>query len=542
VALLVLAAVAPYAQTLLYGYILDDTTIIRGNAIVHSWSGVFSAWTHPYWAEEGPSRSGLYRPLLIALFTVIWNAGHRFALWFHVFVVGMHACATWLVWRLLRRGVGRWPAFAAALWFAVQPVHVEAVANITNSSEVLVLVWTALLALFMRRVDERTPAGAPVGVGAAIAIALLFAGAAFTKESGFVAPALAAIWVWGWCEDGAPAGILAGRTPAAALLRWKRPIVACGIVFAIVIAARLLVLGGVVSAASIAAPGLEGLSAWQRVWAMLSLGPLAFTLLFWPVHSLSPHYGPEVLTALGPSVAGVLTLALLAGAAAVSVRVAYAGDRRPLAAIAWILAAMLPASNLLTPTGQILAERTMYGASVGAAMLIAWAVSQVLARTAGYAAFERRVSRLAVGVVVGFSVLRGTAMSVNYATVWETHDRLFSYLMLIAPDGYRGHWLGALRARDRGELDESLREFARAYAIYPRDRQLTIDYANTLLLAKQPKAAAAMAAHLMDFADLRHNSGAMGLYLDAIAQGYGADSARAMLRVLAPVRVRGPAP
>ena len=97
IALLVIAAVAPFAQTLLYGFVLDDTSIIRGNPLVHSWAGVLSAWAHPFWSENGPSRSGLYRPLLIAIFTVIWNVGHKFAIWFHLFAIAAHVCATCLV-------------------------------------------------------------------------------------------------------------------------------------------------------------------------------------------------------------------------------------------------------------------------------------------------------------------------------------------------------------------------------------------------------------------------------------------------------------
>src|SRR3989442_1459982 len=78
------------------------------------------------------------------------------------------ACAPWLVWRLLRGGVGRWTAFAAAIWFAVHPVHVEAIASVANSSEALVTIFTAVLALVLRRIQERTAPGASIGWPAAV--------------------------------------------------------------------------------------------------------------------------------------------------------------------------------------------------------------------------------------------------------------------------------------------------------------------------------------------------------------------------------------
>ena len=56
------------------------------------------------------------------------------------------------------------------------------------------------------------------------------------------------------------------------------------------------------------------------------------------------------------------------------------GDRRPLVAIAWVAIAFLPASNLLVPTGQLLAERTLYLPSVGVALLVAWGINVVYAR------------------------------------------------------------------------------------------------------------------------------------------------------------------
>ena len=80
VAALIVAAVAPYLATLLFGYIYDDTAIIRGNSVIHGWRSLLTLWSEPYWPNNGSDRSGLYRPVLMALFAVIWNAGHRFAL------------------------------------------------------------------------------------------------------------------------------------------------------------------------------------------------------------------------------------------------------------------------------------------------------------------------------------------------------------------------------------------------------------------------------------------------------------------------------
>src|SRR6202008_203720 len=104
-------------------------------------------------------------------------------------------------------------------------------------------------------------------------------------------------------------------------------------------------------------------------------------LLFWPGVQ-NPHYGPSVLPSThGPTVGAVVTLLVLAAAVIMTGWLATRPERRdarPLTAPLWILIAFLPAANLLVPAGQILAERTLYVSSVGAALLVAWSVHKLL--------------------------------------------------------------------------------------------------------------------------------------------------------------------
>jgi hypothetical protein len=56
-----------------------------------------------------------------------------------------------LVFRLLARGVSVIAAAIGAAWFAVHPIHVEAIASVANSSEILVAMFTGALALIVAR-------------------------------------------------------------------------------------------------------------------------------------------------------------------------------------------------------------------------------------------------------------------------------------------------------------------------------------------------------------------------------------------------------
>jgi hypothetical protein len=375
---LIIAAFTPFVATLFFGYVYDDTEIILRNPVLRGWQSLVHVWSHPYWPAGGPDQFGLYRPLLMAMFAVIWNGAHKYAIAFHVVIVTLHVIATLLLARLLRRGVGRWPAAIGALWFAIHPVHVEAVANISNSAEILVAIWTLLLALLL--VESPHPTGSRAVVAGA-----LYAAALLSKESGVVAPALALLAAWGW----GPSPREALPAPRSLFRSWRATLLAWAIVLVAIVIVRYAVLGGITGTASIAASGIEGLSARERIWAMLSLGGLVGRLLTWPT-TLNPHYGPSVFPS-GPSasIAAVLTILVLVAIVGASWRLArhsVSRDARPLVGVCWTLVAFLPASNLLAATGQLLAERTLYVPSIGVALVIAWILDRALADVAAQSA------------------------------------------------------------------------------------------------------------------------------------------------------------
>jgi hypothetical protein len=529
---LVVAAFAPFIGTLFYGYVYDDTGILLHNQVINGWRSLLEVWKRPYWFDGSPDSSGLYRPLLMAIFAVIWNGLHRFAIAFHFVAIALHAVTTVLTWRLLRRATGRWAATGGALWFALHPVHVEAVANIANSSETLVAVWTVLLVLLLLP-GESAGDGAPSGTaswGRAALAAALYAAALLTKESGAVAPALALVAAWGWRATD-PSTPVPGRR---GLHVWLPAIALWGVVVVVVAEARRAVLGGLVGTVSIAAPGIAGLSAGHRVWAMLSLGGRVGRLLLWPSVQ-NPNYGPSVLPPPGgPTPAALATLATIAAALGASwwlARRAPSRDARALAAISWCLVAILPASNLFTATGQILAERTLYVSSIGAAMLVAWGLDRLsdVVRSGARAtrpATPRLSAAVAAIAVLAFAgaCVRGFVRTRDYAGVWRTHASLFAQMVRADSLNYRGYQLLALEAKRHGQRAEADRLYARAYALYPDDRILLGDYGEYLLQGGRPVEALAVGTKLLTHDDLRTDPRAVTIFLNATDQVWGVDS------------------
>jgi hypothetical protein len=517
------AAFVAYARTLLFGFVYDDTTVIRFNPQLQSWPAVAHALTQPYWGANGAA-SGLYRPLFVSVLGVLWNATNRAPIWFHLLAVGLHVVASIAVWRLARRAVGNWPAAIGALWFAVQPVHVEAIASVANSSEIMVALCAMLVASsFGRAIDESRTT---VGWSSAIVPGVWFAAACSIKESGVMLPALAFSYALWWRRPETRVTTSLTRE----LRRWWRVIVVLAVVLALTFAVRVAVLGSLVPA-TIAAPGLAELTFGQRVWAMLALGPVALRVIAVP-RMLNPHYGPSYLTgSTGPTLAAVLTIASLVIAIAFATAKLRRGDGRFAAGIAWFLLAFLPASNLLAATGQIFAERTLYVSTVGSALIAAWIADRIaeLARRAPSA----RLIRSAAGGLAVITLLMALERTLIASTAWRTHTALFRQMIAADSRSYRGYWLVGLDERSRDQADSALVNLSRAYSLYAKDRQLLIDYAETLRSRGRHREAALIAAELMQWPDLRRNPDAVNLYLGELSLGFGPDSVRAARRRLA---------
>ena len=135
--------------------------------------------------------------------------------------------------------------------------------------------------------------------------------------------------------------------------------------------------------------------------------------------------------------------------------VAKRGDRRPVVAIGWVVLAYLAASNILIPTGQLLAERTLFCASVGVAMLAAWA----LAQTERASLTEQRA---AVSVAAALTIL-GTYGTIVRVPVWSSEERLFRSGIEFDPAAFYPYQMLARAAGRHGDNARGLVLLGEAY-------------------------------------------------------------------------------
>jgi hypothetical protein len=501
--LVVLGAAGPLLPTLRAGFIYDDTTILRDNAWLRGWGALVHAWSQPYWPNAGLDVGGLYRPLHVALLATVWNVGGGVPLAFHLYALTLYVLVCVLVWRMLRRAACGVPAGLGALWLATHPLHVEAVASVANTAELLVAAFTIALVFLLARADEPGSARDD-GWGTALAGAALSAAALLAKESGIVALPLATITVWGWRTP-------PDRVSARELVRrHSRLWLASGGAIAAALLARAVVLGAPVSRVSIAAPGLDALGPMERAAAGASVWPRIAAMLAWPA-TLSPYYGPTVLPAHRTALA-MLALIVAALLVALAVAIARRGDRRPLAAIAWIVLTYFPASNLVTAAGPIISDRTLFGATIGVAMLLAWAVDRLPRR-----------AWLAASLAVVLLVARNAVHTARYAGVWTSHRTLWEQLVRASPDEYRGWELLGIDATARGDRGRAVTLLAHAFAMEPRDRRLRFEYGQALYAARHYADAATVLAPLLATSEVRRERDFVAMYLDAVGRSRGAE-------------------
>ena len=468
-------AVVVHLGSLWNRFAMDDNYIILFNPLVHSVSGIWQAFLHPYWPAEYGGK--VYRPLVVATYAVDWQLNS--AMWFHVVNLLWHAGTAMAVTVLARHlsstsaGPSGLPeaappapprtpqhaALAAGLLFAVHPVHVEAIANVIGRAE-LMAAACAVLAVYAA-VVKQSVAWSLV----ALATGLL------SKENAAVAPALI-IWAW-------TLGL--GRPSRATMRRFVVSWVLLALVYGV---ARWIILhpyGGYQNLAPVFVG--QGHVA-VRLTGIAALADLARLLVF-PL-ALRVDYSPAERTIVRSLWDVRLALGLVCLALWLFLVVTLWRRRRRIEAfgVGWIGIALLPVANLLFPVGVVVAERTLYLPSVGLALAFgAWL------RNSGRAA---RAYWGILALLVGFGAIRSAVR----VPVWRSDLTVTLSILDDSPRSYIGPArTGALLLASR-EPQKALAAFQQALAVFEGFSTL-VAAADAAFASGQPE----LAHQYMDKAD-----------------------------------------
>jgi tetratricopeptide (TPR) repeat protein len=451
------AALVVYANSLWNGFAYDDNWAIVRNPRVHNLANLRAIFLTPYWPNYGPEL-GLFRPLTIFGFASKWSIVGNAPWLFHLVSILAHAAACALVFLLLERLASQTVAFAAALLFAVHPVHTEAVANVVGQAE----LWVALALLSACLLYVRRPPGVHVPWRTRIGIIAIYGLGLLAKESAVVLPGLLVLL------DFAQRRIELTRT---GLVRYVRGtsilmILLCA-VFVAYLVVRVSALGNF--AGVDAAPGLPFLREPHRVLNAFRAWPEFVRLLFFPMN-LSVDYAPGLLLPVD-SITPMVLLGMLLTAAVVLIFLATPWKPRAGCIAGWFLITILPVSNFFFPIGVLIGERTLYTQSLAACLLGGRAWSEVRQRASVGA------RRLAAAAAIAVLLLFG-ARTVVRNPDWDSLETVWDALRRDHPESYRSQWVNASEQWYRGNAEFAERYFQIADRLWPRDSQLLNDIGN----------------------------------------------------------------
>ncbi|MGH7591439.1 MAG: tetratricopeptide repeat protein, partial [Gemmatimonadales bacterium] len=351
-------------------------------------------------------------------------------------------------------------AWVAAALFAVHPVHVEVVALSINQSETLVGIL--LVSATAAYVDWRR--GGNTGTTMPWLLLAMYLVGCLLKESAIVLPGLLLAAELTLIDDPTP-----WRERVLKLRPWGLGMAGIAVAF---LGIRTLVLHGVVG--TFTAEGLIDLT-WQgRLLTMLGVVPRWATLMFWPAH-LQEDYSPGEIIGTdrwGPDqVIGALILVMTV---VLLVR-SWRKNRVAAFGILWFLVAIFPVSNVVVPTGIILAERTLFLPSVGGVLALGALVAPIGRWLA--AAARPGLNRAVVGITAAV-IACGLGRSYVRMRIWRDPRSLWSQSMLDAPDSWRVNEAFAYLLGRIGEKDRFVHYMRRAIALSGRSPRLNAYLAN----------------------------------------------------------------
>ena len=442
-----LLAALLYANTLGNDYAFDDGVVIRNNTHVQQgWSGIpaimtrdlFDAYFKQMSAGDPQLSGGRYRPLSIVTFAIEQAVFGDNARVRHLVNVLLYAAIAVVLLALLRRALLRGDAplaLLATLIFIVHPIHTEAVANIKGRDELLSFLFIALTLLFALQYDAGRRTRDLVLALAAYLLALL------SKEYGIVLLALLPIALY-----------VVHRRGALEAVRATLPYVAVALVY---IALRLNAIGfHIVDSKEILSNPYLYATADQALATKLALLLRYFALLVFP-YPLSSDYSYRQIPYV--DFTSVLPWLSLLGHAALTIWGLLLLRRRDVRAFAvfFYLATLALVSNLVINIGAFMGDRLVFHASLGFALLVAWAALAVPRRLAAHAPRAGRVGAAAIAVAGLTAAVAAGAWTVERNRHWKDDHTLFTRDVLVAPESATLNANASLRYIDEAELPQN---------------------------------------------------------------------------------------
>jgi hypothetical protein len=455
--LVVVAAVAVYANTLANGFVYDDLHQVLEDPRIRSLGGVSEIFTQGVWSFKwGPS--SYYRPMMQLSYLLTYQVAGLAPWAYHLVNVLLHAGASLALYALASRvladhsRVAAPGATAAGLVFALHPLHTEPVSWIAAVGDLQLALYGLLtILLYVLALDGRRWAyGGALGC---YALALL------SKEPAVALPAILLAVQLSWSRQRTLRDAWTRLTPFALLV----------VGYLLV---RRWVLGGV------APPGLHGevdpVSA--GLTAIYYLGRYVVSCV-WPfplnvLYEFRPVHSPVEFRML---------ISVLVCCAVAAVVVRFRRDRRVLLAAVLFAVPLAPALYIPGLGAGGLAERYMYlplaGFSLGAGIV--------------WLAVWRRWTRTVIApLLFGLLLTAAGAATVSRNLVWKDEETLWEDTVRKSPGSAIAHEFLGYGYLQSVKLDEAIAASRRALELDPLRTNARINVGAALLAAERFEEAA----------------------------------------------------
>ena len=486
-------AFGAYAGSLSNGFVYDDEAQVLLNPFVvnpHLWHRIFLG---SVWSFQGAGvQTNFYRPLQLFCYWILYRLAGPNPAAFHAFNLLLYALTAAIVYRLgVRLLGGEAAALAAALLWALHPLHVEAVAWISALPDLGcgLFVLAALLLFLCAEQENRN------SLGPHLLAAAVYFPALFFKETALALPlVLVAYWFF---SPPPPEGSPWGRRALIGSL-YLAPL-------AVYLALRQYALGHLTHAA-----GFWRVTSRDLAAALGLLGQ-HLRLFLWPAHlTVFRTFEP------GPALRSPwpwLGLAALALTAAFRRRWPLPGFL-----LWWWLLTLLPCLDIRQLSFPLLADRFSYLPTVGLCLafsrlaLVEFPVARWSLPSASRAGADLTLAALAVVLLVwGGETVRAVPH-------WRDEETLLNYSLHQSPEAPTLHWTRGM------VLEYRWGDYAGAEAEYELALRLNragfrrvpgVDYECTLGLGR-------VAQHRRDFEGARRDYESAARLLPQLSSAYDA--------------------
>ena len=410
--LLILIPFLCYGNTLINGFVYDDDQQILKNPYVKSWHYLPQIFGTTVWSFVGQAgTTNYYRPIMTLSFLVLWQVFGPLPLGFHLFSILVNALVVFLVFETAFRLFDDWRiAWIGALFFAVHPIHTEAVDWIAALPD-LEATFFVLLSLTLLAKPGNMEWKRSLGVQASFLLALL------CKEPALMFALLAIVFQHGVNKECA-------NTPITQKI--LQDLAFCVMALAY-LGLRIALFGKV--APVLQHPNLNWL---QGIYSAFASVCDYTRLLLWPVHlSAFRAFHPSNSLAEPRVLAGIAICAT-----AIVAILKLQGKSPPAAfAILWMGVMLGPVLNARWMAANVLTERYLYLPSVGFCWLVGWCAVQAWDALARLRTPFRGL-RFVVATLIAAAAVLGSARTISRNADWRNDFTLYTRTLETDPDAH----------------------------------------------------------------------------------------------------------